>query len=287
MSEAPLELFQIIEKLRSGEGVLLGGGQNQWEVNALVSALPEAARHVLDRANQDHYALVAHAARNTKPGFLLHQTPPTLRISVSEWIPGEVSLQQDPSPTTKKGWNAYRVQARAVMPDAHSRAAKTKTAQELADEEQAHARVSAFFDIPFDVGIDVHRHGVGGYVSSDLPLGMIPPVIIAQVALAPEHPSMPDFYNVGIALVSHEGPPDDLNEIIGSPGYGDFPFHLKEAVEMAQLTLGIGDGTSRDNPPFIGDHNRERLFGGLHTPPTANDPAVDWLRNQLHQSLGR
>ena len=174
------------------------------------------------------------------------------------------------------------------MPEGYTRAAKTNAARELTLEERAHAQLSALYDIPFNVGIDVQRDGVGGYVSSKLPLGMIPPVIIAQVSLAPEHPSRPDFYNTGTALLAHEGPVEELIPIIESPGYLDFSFHLEEAVDMARHTiLGIRDGTNPDNPPFIGDRNRERLFGGLHTPPDADDPAVDWLRNQFHQSLGK
>lgn len=280
----------MIEDLSSGKGVVFGGRKQTPEtVSQIIGDLPRAIQRVLEDTQAAHYAVVAHAARNIRPGFIPQTEPPTLRVSVSEWNPGTVRLEHlIPSPTTNAAWEAYRRQARAVMPEGYTRAAKTRAAQELTQEERAHARVNALYDIPFNVGIDVYRHGVGGYVSSKLPLGMIPPVIIAQVSLAPEHPSMPDFYNTGAALVLHEGPIEELSPVIESPGFSDFAFHLEEAVDMARHTiLGIGDGTNPDNPPFIGDRNRERLFGGLHTPPDADDPAVDWLRNQFHQSLGK
>jgi hypothetical protein len=97
-----------------------------------------------------------------------------------------------------------------------------------------------------------------------LPFGIIPPVIIAEISLAPEHPSKPDLENTGAALLLHTGPVEELSPVLESPGFPDFSFDLEEAVDMARHTLlgGISDGGPND-PTFFGDHNRDRLFGEI------------------------
>jgi hypothetical protein len=258
---------QLIKDLRSGKGAFFGGSdQTPEDITQLLSVIPQAAQAIVDETHAEHIEAIGRATRNIRPGFKLQTKSPTLRIALTEWEPGSVKLiQREGSPTTTGAWTRYLTQITALMPSDASLEERYKIAVGMASHEAAHAEVLMQHGIPFNLGIRIGPEGPdGAYVLPSVPYLDIPPQILAEVVLAPADPSQGDLEIAARSLLASKDPNADLSRVVDAPGYPAFASEADTLIENALAFNFRGDdGTNRDNQPFIGDHNRERLFGEI------------------------